>query len=1022
MAPSEPPAFGNLLNEHRPAEFGPLLRHYRIAAGLTQEELAERAGISARAVSDMERGLRKRPYRDTVDRLAIPLRLSREQREELTRLARPTGHHSVSSGASVQLDDGDEYDTGAWSPAQVLPSGGFLGALPSIPLVGRHRELERLLATVDAVRNGSGRLVMLVGEPGAGKTRLAQEATVRLREEGFLVAVGRSYQPEEQSPYYPFLDVLAAIHAAIPNRIRVRVPAEWPYLSVLLPDLLGPAPAGNERETEGLVLRAVTAFVRTIAEMAPVAILLDDLHWADASSIKLLLHLARHTRSSRILLLGTYRDVEVGRHHPLEDAVGDLTREDLMERIAVRRLDPDDTRRLIAATLGVGLPPPVFAELIHDRTDGNPFFVQQVIRVLAEQEGVSNPGDAWNDRRLEAIEVPESIRSAVGRRLSRLSPEAQEILHVGSVLGRSLSFDDLVTLSRRSEDVVDAGIVEAERAGLVGESDPDIYTFNHALTQRTLYEELSPRRRRKLHLAAGEAIERLPERKREGRTAELARHFLEGGDTERAIAYAMQAGMGAEAVAGYAEAAWYYRTAVDLAGDLDNALQKADALDKYGRVLSLLGRVHDAVTSLEHAAQIYGDQGLRDDEAGIIATICEVSFTEGRAGAVVERVRQARRSLEERGGSPSILGRLYLAEGFYLWSQQDVEGLQSLLRPFLDVVRRAGDEEVLLQALIAASTILRLSGDVDEGLQMLAEGAALAEAAGNLYWQMMAHMAQGETHLLLGQLTAAAPALRRMYDLAERLHNPIWLAYAKAQLSWALRLNGDWDGAEREGEAAMAWASQAGLSWGGFFASLRTGELYLRQGRSIEAEGVLQGAWKIAESGHDTQWQELALSALADAEILRGNPDGALAWLDTKPERTADATSRGWALLSRDRPEEAEAIVRGMLEVARARRQDVNLPEYHQLLGAALAAQGRIAEAREEFDAGLALARYMGMPFEEGTLLYHSGLAMLAAGDLEEGRQQFREALEIFQRLGAAPYVELTEQTMMASRRRSRQQ
>jgi tetratricopeptide (TPR) repeat protein len=228
-------------------------------------------------------------------------------------------------------------------------------------------------------------------------------------------------------------------------------------------------------------------------------------------------------------------------------------------------------------------------------------------------------------------------------------------------------------------------------------------------------------------------------------------------------------------------------------------------------------------------------------------------------------------------------------------------------------------------------------------------------------------------------------------------------------------LSGEWEAAEREVESVTQLAAQAGPSWGSFRAPLAAGELYLLQGRSTEAEQVLHRAWKIAENGHDTQWRSLALSALADLEILRGDPGAALAWLDMMSEVTADASSRGWALLGRDQPDEAEAIGRRILQDARARRVNACVPGYHCLLGAALAAQGLIAEAREEFDAGLAMARSMGMPYEEGTLLYHSGLATVAAGDRQTGRQQLAEALDIFQRLGAAPYIERTEQAMAAT-------
>ncbi|HLJ80577.1 MAG TPA: adenylate/guanylate cyclase domain-containing protein, partial [Ktedonobacterales bacterium] len=205
-----------------------------------------------------------------------------------------------------------------------LPIGGFLGALPSGPLVARDVELSQVHDATEAVMHGSGRLVLLTGEPGIGKTRLAQEVTLAVRNRGFLVATGRCYEPEQAVAYYPFLEALAVAAEAAPSSLRATLPRRWPDVLRLIPDGRpdegGPqaterAVAGGQEEQQRLFW-AVTGFVRALADHRPVALLFDDLHWADSASLALLQHLARHTRAARVLLLGTYRDVEISRKHP----------------------------------------------------------------------------------------------------------------------------------------------------------------------------------------------------------------------------------------------------------------------------------------------------------------------------------------------------------------------------------------------------------------------------------------------------------------------------------------------------------------------------------------------------------------------------------------------------------------------------------------------------------------------------------------------------------------------------------
>jgi predicted ATPase/transcriptional regulator with XRE-family HTH domain len=491
---------------------------------MSQEELAERAHLSARAISDLERGVKRTPRRDTVQLLIEALGLSGEVRTAFVTAARGPAvlhpHRSVPPG-EIQ------------APA-AAPSGSFLGAVPEGPLTGREAEFSAILAAVEAVVQGSGRLLIIAGEPGVGKTRISQEATLACRDRGFVVATGRCYEPHRSVPYYPFLEALSSLYGASPEPVRAQIPTRWPHMMRLLPDQPSgelPATSASPQEEQQRLFWEVTGFLQAVSETAPVAILLDDLHWADDASLELLQHLARHTRARRVLLLGTYRDVEIGRQHPLERALRDLERERLVERVAVGRLGHEGTVSLITASVGQDLSDE-FTELLWRHTDGHPLFVQEVLRALIERGDVYRRDGRWESREIAGIGVPESVRAAIADRASRLSERAQEALREASVLGQAFDFEDLQVMAGVSEDELEAAIEEALAAGLLYESG-DGYVFNHALTQQALYTELPNRRRRKLHLVAGEALARLAESVRQRRAGELARHFREGGAPKR---------------------------------------------------------------------------------------------------------------------------------------------------------------------------------------------------------------------------------------------------------------------------------------------------------------------------------------------------------------------------------------------------------------------------------------------------------------------------------------------------------
>jgi class 3 adenylate cyclase/tetratricopeptide (TPR) repeat protein len=588
-----------------------------------------------------------------------------------------------------------------------LPIGAFLGALPSSLLVARESEMQRLLDAVDAVASGHGRLVHLSGEPGVGKTRLAQEVMLSARNRNFLIATGRCYELHQSVPFYPFLDALATAYSACPPSVRAVLPRRWPHVARLLPDLnLELAPSGsNAQEEQQRLFRAVTGFLQAIAAEVPVALLLDDLHSADGASLELLQHLARHTRADRILLLGTYRDVEVNRGHPLEAVLRDLSREELVERIAVRRLEETATSELIGVTLGERDVSGQLAGLIYQRTEGNPFFVQQLLRFLVERGDVYQEKGRWAQRALETIEVPESVRSVIGQRLARLREVTQEILQDASVLGQTFRFEALSQLAGRSDEELEPALEEAGSTGLVREAGTDTWAFDHTLTQQALYTELPGRRKRRLHLAAAEALERTAEGSRARHNAELAWHFLEAGQEERALPYAIAAGDQARAVFANREAERQYTTALEIAAELGNIEREAETLARRARVYLGMFQGKAALQDFERLLEGSRKRGDRDQELAAMLGVAEASYvvaldeTEKDQASRCREMYEAAYALaqelnDQRAMARALLGTRWFADFWPEYRQRALANLEEALA----ISRRIGDEELIIDS------------------------------------------------------------------------------------------------------------------------------------------------------------------------------------------------------------------------------------------------------------------------------------------------------------------------------------
>ena len=495
--------------------------------------------------------------------------------------------------------------------------------------VGREHELRQLRATFDDVLAGQGALVAVLGEPGIGKTSLCEQLATYAASHGGRTLVGHCYEAGSLSlPYLPFVEALrgyvldrdvdtlraelgdcAAEVARIVPELRDRVPA---------PD----RPPGDPEQERWRLLQSVADFLRIASQAQPLVIVLEDLHDADRGTLDLLLHLSRNLQGTRILLLGTYRDVEVDRTHPLSGTLAELRRSSQFLRMPLRGLTADEVQRMLAAMSQQEIPWR-FSELVHRQTEGNPLFVQEVLRFLVEQGLVESREGTLHRVGEEALagRIPEGLRDVIGKRLSRLSARANQVLTVAAVLGREFRLEVLLRVVQLPEEDVIAGLEEAGRAALV-ENQPSArgtvaYRFTHAFFRQTLYEEISAPRRIRWHQLVARALEQVFEGRLEEHAAELAEHFAHSSDAEnlaKAVAYGQLAATRAMRVYAYGEAVRQLEQALEVQDVLDphDGQQRCDLLLALGEAMLPTDqprRIADTVAAEAFAlAESGGDQ------------------------------------------------------------------------------------------------------------------------------------------------------------------------------------------------------------------------------------------------------------------------------------------------------------------------------------------------------------------------------------------------------------------------------
>ncbi|MFL5907717.1 MAG: ATP-binding protein, partial [Solirubrobacterales bacterium] len=652
------------------------------------------------------------------------------------------------------------------NPLESLAGGVF---------VGREKELERLREAVDSALGGRGSLQLLVGEPGIGKTRAAEELATYARVSGARVYWGRCREDEGAPSYWPWVQAIRAYaRDADPVALAWQLGAGAAEVAQLVPEVaekldIEPAKGGESEEARFRLFDSVTSLLLAAARDRPIVLVLDDLHWADEPSLLLLRFAARELGSSGLLVLGTYRDVELGRHHPLARVLGEISGIEGSGRIPLRGLSVGAVERYIEMTSGAPSPTGL-AETVQEQTDGNPFFVGEIVRLLASE------GKLTAGRSASELEIPQGVREVVGRRLDRLSEEANEALRVAAAIGRDFEAELVWRVAELPEEALLKAAQEAIAERLVTDIGEGRFSFAHALVRDTLYEELSPARRSALHERIGLALEAICGDNADERLGELAHQFLAAaprGDLAKAIDYAQRAG-------GQDMEQLAYEDAVDVYSRALEALELMDEPDDLLRCnlqLALGGaemksaRVADAREAFEGAAE--SARHLDDTDRLVGAAIGIAMMSD--AGRLDEKLLALLDEALDRMGDERTARRAALlsaksAEMY--WVANDIVESTRLVDEAIEIAREVDAAQSLAVALRRKMFIPSGPDATRERLKLADELLEIGKRHGEREIELQAHSYRLWQFLELGDMAGVDRELAIYARLADELRMP----------------------------------------------------------------------------------------------------------------------------------------------------------------------------------------------------------------------------------------------------------
>jgi tetratricopeptide (TPR) repeat protein/predicted Ser/Thr protein kinase len=877
-------------------------------------------------------------------------------------------------------------------------------------MVGRESEFTEAMEHWKRAAQGDGHVLLISGEPGIGKTRLARELCAQARVTGAAVYTGEAYA-EGGAPYASIGQIIREMIGQdddqpleLPEFILADLLTIAPDLRLRYPDI-SQNPSLDQESEQQRIYENFVAFCGILAEQAPLLLFVDDVHWAGSGSLKILRHLARRGRNLPLLIVLTYREVELDESRPLQNLLYDLNRERLAARLKIPRLSREKTRDMLTAMFTEEISPD-FLDGIYLETDGNPFFIEEVCKALIEEGKLYVEDGRWHRPDMNELEVPQSVRVAIQSRVKKLPEFAQETLRLGAILGNEFEYELLQSASDLDEETLINALEAAERVQLVREVRENgnvNFAFMHALIPTTLRESLSGLRRQRYHHRVAETLESARPQDFES----LAYHHDQAGHSNRARVYYLQAGDRARNTFAPEDAVRYFQAALEYWPEEDKK-GRADLLIKLGGSLGAIGETSEQFEAFNSAKILY--EGLDD--------VSNLSQTERRLGENRWWVGDRAESMEHYHRALSILEDGPETEDL-AWAISEISRMYMLASEYgraiewgdraIALAERLQADDVKVHAYNNTGTSRVHIGEQERGLQELQESLRLAHvqgAAGNI---VRAYYNFSELLMNLGRYDEAREILNTYWEFVLQFHSRFYegaACYHLVNLDW---MTGRWSEALANRSTIQELRIGLHRLW-----SLRTqAGMEYDLGRPGEMLEELEESLDIALQSGEIQTSVPYLGQLLRAYVALGNQAKAsssvekiLELIDQAPYFESNCVMTlfyvsQWFLLKGD----ADALMegRGCLERLEKVHGQINTPESEASLeeaSGALALQEKDhSSAVKRYERARELWQKLGRPFDEARALASLGQAQVNTGALEAAREAFDDASQLLDAL-----------------------
>lgn len=718
----------------------------------------------------------------------------------------------------------------AIKPSRALGNTSFLRSFTQgTVFVGREAERAMLSSALDQTLGGEGKVVLIGGGAGVGKTRIAAEISTQAARRGMLTFVGACYDRDEPVPFVPFVEIFEAALAQTRDQAALRnalggdaseIARLVPQLRRAFPDISAPAELSPEQSRRAL-FNAVTEVVVRVSQDTPSLFLFDDLQWADEGTLLLLSHLARFISQLPVMIVGTFRDFELDRAGHLNRTLDELIRSHLVERFTLPGLPQAAVAQMLRGLSGREAPEAV-VRLFHAYTEGNPFFVEELFKHLVEQGRlIDSDGEFRDNPKLNELEVPQSLRVVIGRRVARLTDDTQRALGTAAVIGRSFTFDLLRASTLSDADSLLDYLEEAEGAGLIAstlEYPEARFRFSHELIRQAVIGGLSHARQQRLHLKVADAVEQLYPDALEDHAEDLAYHLRHAGaaaDSGRTIRYLKIAG----------------ERAVQRSANLE-------AISHFKNALELVKIIHETPDLLRQELQLQ------------TALATALFATKGFSSHEVEAVCARARDLSHRIGEADHLFRALWGLWLNYASRAQYRAALELGEQCLQLAQSSQDPALLIEAHHALGVSRNTTGEFRRGLEHLERAVALYvperhASHAYLYGQdpgAICLIHAGFSLWFLGYPDQALSKNAEGLALARKLPHPSSLATATAFAAWTEQLCRNAEAVEELAEVAVAISTEHNLAFNkGIGVGLRGWALIERGQQELGIAGMRQG-------------------------------------------------------------------------------------------------------------------------------------------------------------------------------------